>query len=246
VTGVGAGDDKTWTFVPQLNTGIPTIDTATIEYLRSDGSTNHFYAEAGHAMTSSFGIEWAFNQPAMLSWDMFARTRQSGTPTGALVEYPSREILISNLLAVYLDPVWADLGTTQLTGVMRSTSFECETGFAPNYTMDARADADMTDYQVGILAATLSVTMELDAVSSARLAEYRTNSLVFIRLLQTGTLVDAEARSVQIDGCYRFTGPPSFSEDTQQGLVSFELEAVRDATTDSALEFEVVNGLAAV
>jgi hypothetical protein len=82
VTPVGAGADKTWTFTPALTTGVPTIDAASIEYAQADGVTNHYFGKAAYAMTSSFKIDWAFNQPAKLSWSMFARSRADRSSHG--------------------------------------------------------------------------------------------------------------------------------------------------------------------
>lgn len=246
VTPTGAGADKTWTFAPQLTTGIPTIDTATIEIIRSDGSTNHYYAEAGYGMTSGFTIEWNFNQAAKLSWNMFGRARQSDTPTGSLVVYTTREILVSNLLAFYLDTTWAGLGGTQLTGLMRSARLEVTTGFTEDYTLDARTDRDFVKHAAGRLTARLSFTMELDATAAARLTEYRANTNVFIRLKSTGSNVDSLPRTVQIDGAYRWLGVDMNGLDADQLLVTANLESVLDPTSTKTLEFVAINALAAV
>ncbi|HXG36520.1 MAG TPA: hypothetical protein VNL15_06100 [Dehalococcoidia bacterium] len=246
VTPTGAGADKTWTFTPQLTTAVLTIDSATLEFVRADGVTNHYYGEAGYGMTSSFKIDWAFNEVAKLAWSMFARARQTGTPTAALSPYASREELVSPLLAVYQDTTWAGLGTTQLTGIIRSASFECTTGLAPDYTLDARADKDMVQHKVSSLKATLSLVMEFDATAASRFANYRANDIVFIRLKNTGSVVGAANKTVQIDGAYRFTATPEFSADGEQVLMTASLESVYDSTSTKTLEFVVINALAAV
>ncbi len=243
----GGGNAKTWVAAPELTTGIPTIDAATIEALHSDGSTNHYYAEAGYGLTSDFDIEWAFNQQAKLSWGMFARARQSDTPTGALTSYSSREVLVTPLLAVYLDTSWAGLGGTQLTGIVRNIKFACSTGFAPNYTADARADLDFGKHKVGTLGAKLTLLLELDATGAAQFTKYRSNSLQYIRLINTGTAISGGGnKTVQIDGAYRFTGAPAIQRDGSQLLVAAELESVLDATSSKTLEFTAINTLAAI
>lgn len=246
VSGGAGPTEYTYTFTPELTSGVPTLDTATIEFLETDGVTNHYYGEAGYALTRSFTIEWAFNEVAKLSWEMFARARQSGTPTAALTAYTGREPLVSNLLGVSIDPDWATLGTTPITGIMRSATFECTTGLEPDYTMDARTDADMSKHQVNLLAATLELVMEFDATAAARFTEYRDNDLLFIRLANTGSTIDTNPKTVQIDGCYRFSAVPSFSEDNEQVLMTASLEAVYDPTGAKMLEFTVINALATV
>ncbi len=243
----GGTGDQTWVFTPQLTTGVPTLDAATLEALRSDGATNHYLAQAAYAMTSGFRIDWAFNDVAKLSWQMFARARQNASPTGSLSAYASREELRTNLLGIWWDGAWADLGTTQLTGVLRSASFDCTTGVLPDVTMDQRADLDFVKHQVGSLVATLSLTLELDAVGAARIANHRANDLAFIRLQNIGSTVGAKSKTVQIDGAYRFTaGVDPNQLDGEQRLVNLELESVLDETAAKTLEFTAINGLSAV
>jgi len=241
VTPSGVGP-YTYTFTPVLTTGVPVIDAATLEFMRADGVTNHYAGEVGYALTKSFRIEWAFNEAAKLSWQMFARARQTTTPTAALTPYTGREPLVTPLLSVYLDTTWAGLGGTQLTGVIRSVTFDCVTGFDADYTADGRSDKDFTQHKVGLITGTLQLVMEFDAVGASRFANYRANDLVYIRLINTGS----SSRSVQVDGAYRFTSPPSFSADGEQVLMTASLESVYDATGAKTLEFEVINNLTAL
>lgn len=241
--GVTPTDDdglKIWTFSPELATGIPTIDTATLEFLDSDGVSNHYYGEAGYAFTRSFGISWTVNQIATLTWEMAARARQSDTPTAGLTPYSGRVPLVSNLLSVTIDSDWSSLGTTAVEGVMRSATFSCTTGLDANYTMDGRSDADMVRHQVNLLSGTLELVMELNASTATYFQSFRDNDLLFVRLAQTGP----SNRLVQIDGCYRFSASPSFSEDNEQVLMTANLEAVIDPTTNNIFQFTVQNALA--
>lgn len=242
----GGTGDYTYVYTPQLTTGIPTIKTATIEAIRSDGSTNHYYGEAGHGMTRSFEIEWAVNEIAKLSFEMFGRARQTDTPTGALAVYATREALVTNLLKVYLDTSWAGLGGTQLTGIVRRVKFACTTGYEPDYTLDGRSDLDFTGYKVGNLAAKLTLLLELDATGAAQFTKWRSNSLQYIRLKNTGTTVGALPKAVQIDGAYRMVAPPAMQVDGAQMLVACELESVYDTTGTKTLEFTAINGESAI
>lgn len=244
-----AGLGYTWVFTPELTTGIPTIDTATLEAIRSDGSTNHYYAEAGYGMTAGFDFEWAGNANAKMNLDMFARARQSDTPTGSLVAYTSREVLVTPLLSAYLDTTWAGLGGTQLTGIVRSIKASHLTGFAPNYTLEGRPDLDYPNHKVGALTSKLSMVLELDAVGAARWTAYRANSLQYVRLKSTGTTIAGSGglvKTVQVDGAYRFTAPPAEQEDGDQLLIACELESVYDDTGTKTLEFTSINALASV
>lgn len=246
VSGSNTNNAFTYTFTPELTTGAITIAAATVEFLESDGSTNHIASEAGYGMTESFKIEATPDDIAKLSWKMFTRARQPTTPTSALVPYTSLEELPGSLF-VYLDTTWAGLGGTQLTTIVRSVSFECMTGLAPDFTADGRTDKDYSKHSVNSLAARLSLTLELDATGAARFDDYRTNDLVYIRLKFTGgTAGDADTKTVQIDGAYRFAADPTFPDDSDQKLVALELEAVYDSTGTKILEFTVINSLSAI
>ncbi len=246
VTGTAGTTDYTWTFTPELTTGIPNLKTATIEFAESDGTTNHIYGEAGHAMTESFKLSWAASDIVKLDWSMFARARQTGSPTGSLSPYSSREALVSSLSSHYLDTSWAGLGTTQLSGLIRGGEFECMTGLAPTYTLEGRSDLDFSDYAVGSVSTKLKLDVELDAGGAARYANYRANDVVYIRTKFTGSTIGGGVKTVQIDGAYRFVSEPGRSEDGDQVLLSLDLEGVYDETGTKMVEFVVVNGLSAV
>ena len=237
-----------WTFTPELTTGIRTLNALTAEMVMADGSTNHVAREAGYGICRSFKFDWPMNQAAKLSAQWFLRASQASTPTGSLVVYSSLEPLVSPLLKVYLDTTWAGLGGTQLTAIVRAASVDVVTGNEPDYTLDGRSDLDFVQAKVGPVTANLSLTLELDAVGAARVANYRANDVVFIRLDQTGTLAGAATsyRTIRVDGAYRLAGNPAFSEDGEQILVALSLESVLDATSSKTLEFVAVNKLAAV
>lgn len=248
VTGSNSGGDYTWTFSPELTTGIPTVDSATVEFVLSDGSTNHYYGEAGYAMTQSFKIDWSADSASdavKFSASMFARARQSGSPTGSLSPY-TREPLVAALSKHYLDTSWAGLGGTQMTGICRSGSIEVNTGLMPDYTGDGRSDKDFVKHSVGLLTARQSIVWEFDSVGASRFGNYRANDIIYIRNQFNGSVVVSANRKVQVDGAWRFVDTPSFSENGEQVLMSASLEAVYDDTGTKSLEFVVLNGLSAV
>lgn len=239
---------KLWTFTPELTTAVTTIDTMTAEMARGDGTTNHYYGECAYVMTESFKLDWAFNQIGKLTAKLFGRARQTDTLTAAIVPYPTREPLASNQLAVYWDTAWANLGNTALAGLVRSASLDVSTGYAPDYVLDGRTDVDFGLHKVGPLSAKLSITMEFDSVGAAKFALWRSNSLVYIRLHTTGSLIGAVSalKFIRVDGAYRFVSAPVFSNDGDQVLCSFELESFYDTTGTKTLEFSAQNALAAI
>lgn len=249
VTPTTSVDEESWVFDPQLNTGLPTLDSATLEWIESDGSTNHIASEAGYAMCRSFGIEWGDLNEARLNYELFTRARQSSTPTGSLTAYPSREILVSQMVSVFLDNAWSGLGTTLLSGIVRSGRFECTTGIEPNYTTNTRSDRDYTNHKLaGKLRATLSIVMELDATAASMInTYYRGNATAFIRIKASGgQTINSNPRSVTIDGAYRFVDNGfSMSDDGEIRLVTMSLESVYDETGGKSLLFTLLNTIGA-
>ena len=239
-------DEELWEAEPDLDSGNETIETATFEWQESDGSTPHYAGEAGYAMLESFEINWAFNQPAKVRERWFARARQSTTLTTSLSPLAGRVPLIAPKLKIYLDNSWAGLGSTQLTAVNRSGSLKVSTGYAPNYTNDGRADVDFVNHKTGLHAATLSLVLENNATGAARIAEFRSNSIVFVRLLFEGAPIGGgNPRMVQIDGAYRFVSPTNRSNDGQQRLIAVELESVVDPTSGKTMAYAALNELGA-
>ena len=237
---------QTWTFTPQLTTSVITLDSATVEYAQSDGTTNHYYGESAYCITTGFKVSSAFGSVPKLGWSMAGRARQTDTITAALTPYSTLEELTHPLLKVYLDTSWAGLGGTQLSTIVRSLNFDCVTGVTPDYTADGRADKDMTKHSVGSLGAKLGLILEMDATGAAMFSDFRSNNVVFVRAIWTGRTISAGVSTVQIDGAYRFTADPKRSRDGEQNLVSGDLEAVYDSTSSKILEFVVKNALSAV
>lgn len=238
----------TWLFTPLLTTGVKVIQSASIEFARGDGTTNHYLNTSGYGMTQSFQIDWAAPNPALLKWTMFARARQTAGLTAAIVPYPTREPLSALQLQVFWDTSYATLGNTALAGMVRSGSFVCTTGYAPDYTLDGRADTDFGVFKVGPIVATLSLVVEFEAVAALKFAQFRLNSLQYIRLTTLGSLAGSATayKTVRIDGAYRFTTPPAFSADGAQVLCTIALESVFDVTGSKSLEFQAINKLSAI
>lgn len=243
----GVTTAQTWTFAPQLTTD-PTIDTATVEVIESDGTTNHMTREMSYVMSDTFGLEVTASEVATLNWAMFGRASQSTTPTPALTPYTSREIALSARTSVYMDAAYADIGDTQLSGVLRSASLEFTTPFIPDYKLDGRDDLDFTKHTAGRgFAATASIQMQLDATAGGVITNWRDNDLRYMRFLIEGSEAETGVnKSIQVDGAFRFTGNPSYEDSDGVRLVSFDMEAVYDETASKIFEIVVVNTLATV
>lgn len=245
ITPTGAGADKTWTWAPQL-TSEATLDTMTVEFALSDGTTNHIYAEAGYGMITGYTIDWEYNQVAKMSMRGFARARQTGSPTGALTPYPNRQILVSPLAKLYIDSTYAGIGVTQVTSVVRSMKLDVQTFAAPDYTIDGRTDQDFVSHRLTPLQLTVSVTAELNATIATEFGNWRAGTRRYIRIDSDGITLGASNYRVRHDISCRIIGTPQFSDDDGQRLVTLELEGVYDDTATKIADIVVICDLASV
>lgn len=240
-------DINTWTYDPVL-TAAPTLDSATFEYTESDGSTNHIAREVNYTLCSGFKVDWAFNQEAKFSADVFGRRPVAAAPTAALAVYPSREIAVSNRARLFMDSTWAGLGTTQVDGTIRSASLEVMTGNEPDSTLEGRIDLDMPQHRYGLVAAKINLVLQLNATGAAKISGWRDGDATFVRLSQLGSLIEASTyKEIKFDSACRYIGSdPGRQTDGQYRNVSISLETFLDPTSSKTFKVQVINKLTTV
>lgn len=235
------GPTYVWTVNPDP-TLVETIDSATFEVSYTDGSTRHLQREFGFGTCSRFVIEINANQPAMLETEWFGRKSQTSTFTASQSPLTVSKIP-SNLFAVYIDDSWANLGTTQKSGLVRTARLEVNTGRAPDYTLDARTDLDMTQLQSGEdISGTLTLTCEYNAAGDTEYDNWEAgeSDIEFIQLIAT----DGSA-ILEIDMAVRYTSV-SFREEDGLRLMELTADLVYDPTSTEQINFVVTNTVAAI
>ena len=242
----GAGP-YTYTYTPTINANAATsMKTATIEFVIDDGSTKHFQREAAFAVTRSFTIDLAFNQPAKITAEMFARAEQTSTVTAGLTPITGRTQIPSNLFKVFIDASGGTIGTTQKSTLIRSATLNVTTGFEPDYTLDGLADLDFTQVDSQMLNATLDLTMEHNADAATEIGIWRSGSVRLIRLKVDNGAAAGANKAITFDGAYKYLEPPAFSEENGIEIVTMKLGLEYDQTWAKAFEVIVINGLAAL
>lgn len=244
--GTAPDTSQTWEFIPDLDTGDPEVDSATVEFSESDGVTNHVVNVATYVMTSEFSLGWQAGQIATLNWSGFGRARQDGPLTPALVPYTTRKPLLSTFTGFYADDTWADIGTNQLLAVVDAGELTVNTGLAPVYKMDQRPDLDFSLHRPGIVSGTLSLTLELAENATAEYEHWRNNDLRYFRIQTRGAeIAPSVYHQVTADLAVRLNAAPTFSEN--EGEIRMELngELVYDFDSGNILRFEVINDVAA-
>ncbi|CAB4166849.1 hypothetical protein UFOVP1383_34 [uncultured Caudovirales phage] len=237
VSPVNATGVYTWTVTPGM-TAPDTLKAATWEVAYTDGSNKHVELEFGFGTVSKFTIEFAYNQPAKITVEVFGRTRQTSTFTTALAPV-AREVIPSNAFGVYIDDAAASYGGTQKSGLIRSGKLEIVTGAAPDYSLNARSDLDMTQLVRGMITGSLSLNMAVDANFATELGKYRDSSLRFVRLKALGT----SPRALTFDVSGRYTSPPKYGVDRGLRVAELAMDLRYDGTGGNLLSAVVVNSL---
>lgn len=236
-TGVGTGV-YVHTFEPDVST-LSDLGSATFEVSYTDGTTRHVQEEFAHGTCRSFEVGLNVNQLATLSADYFGRAPVANTFTPALA-VPARELLSSNRFSVYIDDTWAALGTTKVSGLIRSAALSVTTGADPLYTIDGQTNLDHTVNRRGMLSAELSLSMYLDATFAGELAHFKAGDLRFFRLAATG----ANGRVIQFDVAGRYMTSPDYSADDTMRVADLTLAMRYDPVSAKAFRAVVTNNLA--
>lgn len=234
-TDTGTGGPYLWEFEPDVST-VEDLASATFEISYTDGTTRHLEEEFGFGTCRSFELALAFNSLATLTAEYFGQAPASSTITPALA-VEDRELLASNKFAVYIDDTWAGLGTTQISGLIRSATLSVTTGAEPNYTLDGSSSLTHSKIRRGMLSAELSMTMEVDAAFATELAKFKAGDLRFYRLEATG----ADGRVLEIDVAGRYITSPDYSVDDTMRLADLTLAMRYDPIAAKALRVGVTN-----
>lgn len=242
VTPTGSADPYTWTWEPALASGGLTVSTLSLEFAESDGTSNQYTAAAAFGVTTELGIEVKPEGVATVKASGQARARQATAPSGTASPAANRTMLPGPLWTVWWDASWANLGTTQLSGTVRSAKVAVKTGWEPAWTLDGRADLDWTHQSPGMVTAEMELTLELDAVAAARIANWRANDLAFVRLAAE----PSANRSFRFDLAGRLDDDLSFGEEGEVTTVSLKLGGVYDPASQKLLSIQVKNGEASL
>lgn len=224
----GSADPYTWTYTPQLGSAAEgQIATMTVEFVESDGATNHYVARAAYGVTKEIAISAEPDGITTLRASGIARSRTDVAPATPAA-YASRTTVPGALWQVYWDPSWASVGTTQLQGTVRSMEITITTGWDAGWTLDGRSGLDWTHLVPGLVEAKVSLTLELDAVAAGRISAWRSNDEVAVRMAAQA----ASGRSIQMDLNARLADELDWGEDGEVTTVGIELEGVATSAGD--------------
>lgn len=234
----GAGPyTRVWT--PSL-TAPDALNSATMEVSFTDGASRHLEVELPYAQCAGFSVEGGHSEPAKFSADWFAQAEAASTYTTGQSSL-AREEIAGGAFGFFLDSSWAALGTTQLSGLIRSFKYNILTGVRPKMSMDARTNLDHGGILRGRPAGTLDVELWFNGDAATEYAAWKSGALRFISLEAAGS----GTSTLKLQGAWRYLTRPTFNEDEGVRTMQATLALRHDETSGNAVSVELVNSVAA-
>ena len=203
--------------------------TYTFERRLTDGATPEDF-EAGFVMARGFTITQNLNEQCKLSVDMFGQKVQASALTGALTVLP-QTFFTSNDWAIAIDDEATAMGTTAITGQVRSFELVYKSGLFPKYFLDGRADKDFSNVGTGPRGIeSLRMQVEWGTLATAERIVAATQVNRNIQLLATlGTEI------LQLDMVMKHAKPDFLSVSDADGndVVDMEFVSAYDASPEA-------------
>ena len=239
VTPTGS-DPYTWTHThnPAANAQIPTY---TLQRRISDG-TNHVDSRVPGAMLETLTVSGDANGIVRYEAGGFGRRVENSAITS--VSHPTIEIPPYAASKVYLDPAWASLGSTQLTGPngVLNWSFTIRSGAAMPQIAAARTDLDYVipvrngrsigvDFRARVMIATDSGQMATERTAA------EAQALRALQLQFDGT----QSRAMTFKALLKHTRGSLYRVDESDGIGVFDLDLVTSTDATNAFGTVLVN-----
>jgi len=226
-------------------TGNPDLDTWTYERRITDGVTP-IDQEAAYCLLSSITWRGQQNQPVLFTAEGFGRRIQSSTLTAALTA-PTAEAALSSSSSVYIDSSWANLGNTQIVGQILGWEIVWNTGYAPIFTTDGRADLDFTSAVISSENTHLTVRIRmLVKPNSGQFTVEQTaaeaQTLRAVRIQADGT----SGRQCQWDMILKHNLGSLFKIGEFEGQEMIEMELVESTDATNLFRVKVTNNVSAM
>ena len=150
-------------------------------------------------------------------------------------------------VSLFIDATAAGLGTTQMLRAF-NVVFDQKGKYGPVWTLDNTQPTFATFVELAA-ANTCTLRLEADAAGMAHLADYRADSLIFVRLQAIGRVFEAGTPpltyTLDYDVALAIKTPKNLGAD-EDGIVviDYDCEMVRDSTWGKAVEVTTINDVA--
>jgi hypothetical protein len=182
VEGTSSQGDWTWTFTPSM-TATNSPDSLTLEM----GDDTQAY-EVEYMMAAAIRINGVIDQErgpsaVAIEVDYFARQLTPTTFTAAL-SLPTNTPINAKLTQFFQDATFANLGTTEKTGTLRSYNIEILTGLHPKF--HGSSDKFFDTHGEGKFEVTADLVLEGNATADAIFDQFQAGTQTFLQFFIDG------------------------------------------------------------
>jgi hypothetical protein len=243
-TPTGAGADRTWQFTPSVTA--PTLNTFTLGYRKSDGTTN-WDERIAYLFAESWEISANIGENAKITADLVGRPVELATAITGAIAVPTVNYVPSSLFKLYINDTFGTLGTTQKTCTIVSFRLTYTTPFQAKFYLDGRADLSFCGHGLKDADYSLEIVAEYtaDMLAEQQKADDNPGALRYIRLEAVGATLGASNYEIEIDGAFEYE-QGGFDVDGDRdgnGTVTLRLVGSYDAANALGLKAKAVNAM---
>jgi hypothetical protein len=174
--------------------------------------------------------------PVKLEFDYFGRSLTETTFTPSIAPPTNMEAMNAKLARLWLDTSWANVGTTEMAGLLQTFDIEVIPGVHPVFRGSANKYFDK--HSEGLLSVMGTFTLEGGAEAKALLEYLQAQSLVVAQFEILGNQIGTGVNSkfeMQFGGMVETTDPLA-SQDRGDTLSTVTLHGILDPTADKVLD----------
>jgi len=226
-----------WTIEPTLTAPNTPLETNGIETFTFEAGDNVQAYEYEYGYTLSIEISGAPDEPCEITWSIGARQATETTFTGALTA-PATAYFPFNLAKFYIDTSYANLNTTQKTGMLKGFTWTFETMFTPLHTADGNL------YFTQLNEDKKTVELELQYLrdgtnSEAEKDKFEAQTTSYISIeLNSHTEMDSGQSNpeyIRLQGAYKYTEWETPEDEDGTHVVTVNAEAFYDTTASKMM-----------
>ena len=168
------------------NSSIKILSQNTIKTYTLEGGDDTQAEEFDYCFVQNISLTGEGQGQLMMAAEWIGREVTDTTFTGAL-SIPSVEDIIFNSGTLYIDDSGGTIGSTQVSGLLRTATLNWVTGLIPYWTVDGSLDFTNHKFAGRTEDIVLSMTYEHIAAAVTEKAKYRSKSTRLIRLMFEGS-----------------------------------------------------------
>lgn len=238
--------DYLWDFTPSMASGVSNApDSLTLEKGDDQQAFEAEYVMFERIRISGKVAQGAEAAPVSVEADYFGRQWTATTFTGSIA-LPSVTSLNAKLAQIYLDSAWANLGTTELAGILRNFDVDILTGLHPKFS--GSGNKYFTGYAEGVIGAQVTLTLEGGSAADALWDIFHADSqsTQFLQLKLSGPQLGsglAHALKINLAGSWDEVIPLA-SEDRGNNLHTAVFTSLYDPTSAHEVGVQVITNTA--